>query len=132
MDLKLCHALRCCAVHCVVVPCIALLCRALCCCSMHCAVVPCIALLCHALRCCAVHCIAALLLSVCCASLPVLYAVQVRCSLTVLQVGLWWNWEIDESYAGFQDWIKQLRDEKGIRMMTYINPMLTDVKAQGT
>jgi len=47
------------------------------------------------------------------------------------RVGLWWNWEIDESYAGFQDWIKQLRDEKGIRMMTYINPMLTDVKAQG-
>merc|ERR1712166_16807 len=46
------------------------------------------------------------------------------------RVGLWWNWEVDSSYYGWVEWIQSLK-QQGIQMMTYINPMLTDVHAHG-
>lgn len=39
---------------------------------------------------------------------------------------LWWNWELDERH--YADW-ERLRDElaaRGIRLLTYVNPFLTD------
>jgi alpha-glucosidase len=40
---------------------------------------------------------------------------------------LWWNWESDEeSYPNWLSVVKNLR-QKGIRMMTYVNPMFANV-----
>jgi alpha-glucosidase (family GH31 glycosyl hydrolase) len=39
---------------------------------------------------------------------------------------LWWNWELDEDH--YREWnsLRERLDERGIRLMTYINPFLAD------
>jgi alpha-glucosidase len=45
---------------------------------------------------------------------------------------LWWNWELDEDqYPGWEG-LREDLDEKGVRLMTYVNPFLADdVAAKG-
>jgi alpha-glucosidase (family GH31 glycosyl hydrolase) len=51
---------------------------------------------------------------------------------TATQKRLWWNWEYDRhSYPDWPQFVKQLREEYGIRVMTYINPFMTDVETGG-
>jgi len=51
--------------------------------------------------------------------------------ITLLASQLWWNWELDRSqYPGWEEMVRTLRAQ-GIRVMTYINPMLVDVEEKG-
>jgi alpha-glucosidase (family GH31 glycosyl hydrolase) len=43
---------------------------------------------------------------------------------------LWWNWELDEDrYPGWEG-LREGLDEKGVRLMTYVNPFLADDVAE--
>ncbi len=41
---------------------------------------------------------------------------------------LWWNWELDTDHYHHWDSLKIFLDEQDIRVLTYTNPFLTDVK----
>lgn len=48
------------------------------------------------------------------------------------QKRLWWNWEHDlQSYPDWPQFVKNLKDKYKIRVMTYINPFLSDVERGG-
>lgn len=50
--------------------------------------------------------------------------------ITVLGSQLWWNWVLDEDqYPGWDGMVEDLRG-RGIRVMTYINPMLVDIEEE--
>jgi alpha-glucosidase (family GH31 glycosyl hydrolase) len=49
-----------------------------------------------------------------------------------VQKRLWWNWEHDRlAYPNWESFVRRLRDEFDIRVMSYINPFLTDVETGG-
>jgi len=51
--------------------------------------------------------------------------------VTLLASQLWWNWELDRGqYPGWEEMVQALRAQ-GIRVMTYVNPMLVDVEEKG-
>lgn len=44
------------------------------------------------------------------------------------QKRLWWNWEYDRQlYPQWREFIEKLRVEYGVKVMSYINPFLSDV-----
>ena len=50
---------------------------------------------------------------------------------TFLGQRLWWNWEIDrKSYPNFEEMVKNLK-ERGISVLTYINPYLVNPQDKG-
>jgi alpha-glucosidase (family GH31 glycosyl hydrolase) len=51
---------------------------------------------------------------------------------TAPQKRLWWNWEPDRlSYPNWSQFVRRLRQEYNVRVLTYINPFLTDVERGG-
>lgn len=48
------------------------------------------------------------------------------------RIGLWWNWEVDSSH--YPDWEGMIGSllQRGIRTMTYVNPMVSDISKRGT
>ncbi|CAI8036967.1 Sulfoquinovosidase [Geodia barretti] len=48
------------------------------------------------------------------------------------RVGLWWNWEVDESH--YQNWTGLISElaSRGIKVLTYINPLLSNVSQRET
>lgn len=48
---------------------------------------------------------------------------------TAPQKRLWWNWEYDRHrYPHWPEFVKRLREEFDVRVLTYINPFLADVE----
>ena len=44
---------------------------------------------------------------------------------------LWWNWQLDRAhYPDFEGLVEELRAD-GVRVLTYVNPMLVDAPAEG-
>jgi len=51
---------------------------------------------------------------------------------TIVGSQLWWNWMLnEEQYPGWEGMVRDL-DGRGIRVMTYVNPFLVDIRGQGT
>ena len=51
---------------------------------------------------------------------------------TNTQKRLWWNWEHDRgAYPNWPEFVKRLREDHGVRVMSYINPFLSDVETGG-
>jgi hypothetical protein len=42
---------------------------------------------------------------------------------------LWWNWELDVNhYSGWHERLRAYTEPRQIRIMTYVNPYLADVR----
>ena len=47
---------------------------------------------------------------------------------TLTATRLWWNWELDkEHYPDWNDLVSRIKDDLGAKLLTYINPFITDV-----
>ncbi|MDZ7801972.1 MAG: alpha-glucosidase [Trueperaceae bacterium] len=44
---------------------------------------------------------------------------------------LWWNWQVDRArYPGWEAWVRELRNDQGVRVLAYLGPMLADDAGQ--
>lgn len=50
---------------------------------------------------------------------------------TSTQKRLWWNWEYDrEVYPNWPEFVKKMRSEYNVRVLSYVNPFLSDVEGK--